>query len=663
MSRNFDSFEIKIVEYNGEEDRMAIVLLIDQNGHELEQIKLKFVTANMAMEQLEKTGSIVYENCYIEELNLLNYRQIQGIAPDELILLNQFSLKNCFLHNEQNDLNLSHIGVMGEPADFSHSIFYAPSFTLEGAKVHSGSVNFEYSLFRAKTVNFQELELKNTSISFKNAIFKECKVNFQRTHFFGRATIFTSAEFTDGQVDFSDCEFQSSEIMFDVLRFGNGKKNFSNVNFGDGTVVFDKSEFCSGDVLFRNVQFGNGAISFSRVDFGDGGVDFVGSEFGIGEVTFTGTDFGNGKANFKHVIFGNGLTDFHFARFGEGDIVFDRARFGNGGVDFRAVEFGKGRISLNRVSFGAGDIIFEASKLDEGSVELKRCDFGSGKINFDSLEFDKASLSFDDVDFGQGLVTFRRARIEKLTLKSCHINNFFDLRLAYCGKLDLSGTIIKDVIDLHPHDYRPEIQSLEMAGIRLLGRIYIDWHQVNLKELIYKQETSYRTKADQFRLLKENFNVIGHYDEEDLAYVEFKRTFAKAQLLEKTAEKPKKKIIYKIQHFFQWLVFDFMGHYATNPIRVLKSTLYVFLIFSFLYYILPFFTSSDIHSSLFPPDDPRQLGPIAKALYHSVITFFTIGYGDYYPAGYMRILSGLEGFIGMFMMSYFTVAFVRKMLR
>ena len=61
--------------------------------------------------------------------------------------------------------------------------------------------------------------------------------------------------------------------------------------------------------------------------------------------------------------------------------------------------------------------------------------------------------------------------------------------------------------------------------------------------------------------------------------------------------------------------------------------------------------------------DPDKLGPISVAFYHSAITFFTIGYGDYYPSGFFRWLSSIEGFVGLFLMSYFTVAFVRKILR
>ncbi len=54
---------------------------------------------------------------------------------------------------------------------------------------------------------------------------------------------------------------------------------------------------------------------------------------------------------------------------------------------------------------------------------------------------------------------------------------------------------------------------------------------------------------------------------------------------------------------------------------------------------------------------------LGKAIYYSAITFLTIGYGDYYPLGASQWLAGIEGFIGLFLMSYFTVAFVRKVLR
>ena len=83
-----------------------------------------------------------------------------------------------------------------------------------------------------------------------------------------------------------------------------------------------------------------------------------------------------------------------------------------------------------------------------------------------------------------------------------------------------------------------------------------------------------------------------------------------------------------------------------------------FVVFSFLYYLLMVFTAADIIASV---DD--HLTMMARSFYHSAITFLTIGYGDHYPFGFIRWVSSMEGFFGLFLMSYFTVAFVRKVLR
>ena len=69
------------------------------------------------------------------------------------------------------------------------------------------------------------------------------------------------------------------------------------------------------------------------------------------------------------------------------------------------------------------------------------------------------------------------------------MNNYFDLRVEECGKLDLSNTIIKDIVDIDSADFKTNIKALDINGIRLLGRIYIDWKRNNVRDLILHQKT------------------------------------------------------------------------------------------------------------------------------------------------------------------------------
>ena len=63
------------------------------------------------------------------------------------------------------------------------------------------------------------------------------------------------------------------------------------------------------------------------------------------------------------------------------------------------------------------------------------------------------------------------------------------------------------------------------------------------------------------------------------------------------------------------------------------------------------------------PNDLSIGAKFFESLYFSSITFFTIGYGECVPQGFFKVIAPIQGFTGVFLMSYFTVAFVRKILR
>jgi hypothetical protein len=275
------------------------------------------------------------------------------------------------------------------------------------------------------------------------------------------------------------------------------------------------------------------------------------------------------------------------------------------------------------------------------------------------MEMVDTEISFERTSFGEGDVSFYESKFQTLSLKSCHLNSYFDLRLAQAQMLDISDTIVRDIVDLEPYDFPVDIKILDLSGMRLVGKMYIDWEQNKCKKVIKSQGgTTLRQKAEQFRILKENFNGTGKYSDEDEAYVMFKRYEAKSWLTKQKEKGGLTKALSYIPHGFKWLVFDAMGLYATNPARVMISMAAGYLLFSVIYVLMIVFTNADIISST-----SDQLGVVARSFYHSAITFFTIGYGDHYPHGAARVVSSIEGFMGMFLMSYFTVAFVRKVLR
>ena len=493
-----------------------------------------------------------------------------------------------------------------------------------------------------------EVELMNFDVS---SSFLDSSVQFDLSHciFKGKSVNLEGAVVSKGGFIFNNSIFQIEEF------------NFSNVKFLGGTFDFANTKFDQTEINFKNTIFSEGKKDFQYTDFGTGEKFFNNLEFGDGDVSFINTHFNNGNVSFKVARFGNGRVDFHFAKFGEGDISFERTDFQNGDVDFRTVEFGDGRVNFNRCRIGTGDISFEGCDQNSGKFSFKRSKLIKGNISFELAEMENVDASFDKTNFGQDSISFYNSKFKTLSLSQCHLDHYTDLRLRSCRYLDLSNTIVRDIIDLKPYEFDEKIDIINFGGMRLIGRIYIDWHRNKVNSIIQnQQESTHRLKAEQFRTLKENFNVCGSYSDEDLAYLQFKRHEAR-HILQQNLSRSKLSYLWAYPwHMFRLLIFDRAGHYATNPVRVIISMIVTLTLFSLLYSVLIYTGAGEILESI---PHAHGMNPLGIGFYHSTITFFTIGYGDYYPAGIIRWISGIEGFTGVFFMAYFTVAFVRKILR
>jgi uncharacterized protein YjbI with pentapeptide repeats len=472
---------------------------------------------------------------------------------------------------------------------------------------------------------------------------------------------FSFVHLKEGASDFSESCFFSDEISFTQAIFGNERVDFNGAHFKSKKVDFSNAQFGGGGVIFKNAIFSDGIVDFQYADFGEGEINFVNVDFGNGDVSFINTNFNTGNALFKVARFGKGKVDFHFAKFSEGDISFERTEFGDGLVDFKTVEFGCGKVNFNRAVFGDGEYTFEASSA-EGRITFKKAIFGQGRLNFELAEFENTELNLEKADLGSCELTFHEGRFRAIVLKGCRLNHYIDLRVRFCNEIDLSDTVVRDIVDLIPYHFPVDLKVLNIAGMRLLGNIYVDWQKNNVLELIKSQhKTTLAEKAEQFRILKESFNKTGQYNDEDRSYVWFKRYEMKANYQFEQKSSRIKRVVRIPKYVFEKILFDHAGLYATSPMRVMVAMVFTYVLFSLIYSFELGIHGGEIVSGIGGVHD--KIGILGRSFYHSGVTFLTIGYGDFYPLGAVRWLSNVEGFIGVFLMSYFTVAFVRKILR
>ncbi|MFT7157768.1 MAG: hypothetical protein ACI8Q1_002792, partial [Parvicella sp.] len=493
---------------------------------------------------------------------------------------------------------------------------------ISGCLLHNFSLadyRLQYDINKNESVSLSNL---NASNSFFEA---DKLADFSYALFTGETTSFQGAHFGSGNTSFLNSSFQTPNV------------DFSDTSFSEGNNVFQYTQFCDGNLTFENANFSNGNISFVNAIFN------------------------NGDANFKNVNFGDGEVSFRFASFGAGIVNFEKSVFGGALSDFSKVDFGSGKVDFRRCNFKNSLVSFEEIITNAEKIQFRRASFGNQPVSFKNAETPNTEINLDEAEFGDGRISFFNVTAKAISIKSAILSSYIDLRVNSCHTVDLSNTIIQNILDFKKGVSAVEIDRLYIYGVRNLGKLFINWDENNVDKCICQQtKTSYKQKAEQFRLLKEDFNTLGQYEDEDKAYIEFKRN----ELKNSVYVASKKGTISKAKAYanfgFQKLIFDWMGLYATSPIRVLVSVLLVYGFYSALYILFELTNHGQISCIAV---DMSAWEKIIDSFYFSAVTFLTIGYGECTPTGFFKIIAPLEGLTGVFMMSYFTVAFVRKILR
>ncbi|WP_456396212.1 potassium channel family protein [Thermococcus sp.] len=413
------------------------------------------------------------------------------------------------------------------------------------------------------------------------------------------------------------------------LRFSSSK--FKG-EFSFKGAIFEKYAGFKGCMFYREISFDNtyfkqgirlnGSIfkekcSFRRSCLGSSSLE---DSFSIMAKTFErGVDFTNALFNSPlkcvKTVFKEKVT-FERVKFNDG-ITFMNAKFHGvtsfkGAIFYESVKFIDGTIFSKMVSFD--------SALFKQRVYFTRCVFGNA--NFENSTFED-SVRFESVEFLNAVV-FKGSLFKRIV--------YFE-KTDFNGYLSFSNSTFQRGIQITKEYFKLPEAEIEARRVQRLS---------------YEKEGK-RDEADRMFVLEMRAK-------RELRMLQAKENFANARNF-------KNKLKAAMEYIRTWIgvqtekvLADWITEYGTNWRRVLTSSVAVILGTA-----LPYTLWSNYIDGF--PASANVPIRFANALYYSLVTFTTLGYGDMHPTGWLKALSAIEALTGAVFMALIVAVIARKWMR
>lgn len=237
---------------------------------------------------------------------------------------------------------------------------------------------------------------------------------------------------------------------------------------------------------------------------------------------------------------------------------------------------------------------------------------------------------------------FRNADLRYARLEGAHLE----------GSL-LEGAKLKGVALRGAHLWGAKFKAIDLLDVDLEG-CNLDYVGINDENMTMDEldeirmrstknlETCYKMEKF-YRSLKNYFVREGLYEKSGGYFIQEWRVRGQINKLKKK--------------YHLWVINQFIDHfsrYGESPLRVFIWSVILVLIFGLLYWCL---------SAIMDTSHPTKSVSLLESLHFSIVTFTTLGYGDYYPKQSFQLIADLEAFLGMFIMAFFVVTVSRKIMR
>ena len=269
-------------------------------------------------------------------------------------------------------------------------------------------------------------------------------------------------------------------------------------------------------------------------------------------------------------------------------------------------------------------------------------------------------------------ICLKFANLENLNLVKMDGRHGFDLTGADLYRANLQSAHLYNIILIRANLMKVNLAhaNLHCAHLEESNLLGVKFHETKIEHIKTGRKIIQENRAKELEAQGEYQQARDHYEQAEEVYRNLRKasenqgifnlagSYLRKELTMRRMQMP----LYSARRFYSKVVDLFCG-YGEAPLRVVIFSLLLIFFSSLFYYIFGLryagmYRVFSLHNSF---DDNVIF--FFECLYYSVVTFTTLGYGDFIPVGFSRLVAALEAFTGSFTIALFVVVFVKKMTR
>ncbi|ABZ75383.1 Ion transport 2 domain protein [Shewanella halifaxensis HAW-EB4] len=248
----------------------------------------------------------------------------------------------------------------------------------------------------------------------------------------------------------------------------------------------------------------------------------------------------------------------------------------------------------------------------------------------------------------------------------------FDLSHAELYRADLSGAHLFNInlenASLMKADLREaSVHCANLNGCNLLG---VKWLGAKIENIHTGKTLRQERIARAAGKAGDKDRAMDYFEQAEEIYRDLRKAADREGLFAMSGQYIRKELTMR-RHQMPKLCFkriisraiDLFCGYGEAPLRVVGFSLVLILISAIMYFFSGLNYAGQLQVFSLSNDFVSNLLLFLNCIYYSVVTFTTLGYGDFTPIGFSRAIAAFEAFTGSFTIALFVVVFVKKMTR